>query len=69
MLSRPALLSAFAGSQFSQTPQTPILHADTRVVQIEVAVKDSHGHPVRGLSTKDFVLTDQVKPRNRYLQR
>jgi len=36
-------------------PETvPTLHAQTRVVQIEVAVKDSKGHPVGNLSKKDF---------------
>jgi len=41
-------------------PETvPTLHAQTRVVQIEVAVKDSKGHPVGNLSKKDFIVTDQ----------
>jgi VWFA-related protein len=44
-------------------PQVPTLHAETRVVQIEVVARDSHGHPVGTLSKNDFIVTDQGQPR------
>lgn len=53
--------SAFAAQQ--SAPQVPTLHAETRVVQIEVVARDSHGRPVAGLSKSDFIITDQGKPR------
>jgi VWFA-related protein len=43
--------------------QTPTLHSETRVVQIDVAVRDSHGLPVNGLTKDDFTITDAGKPR------
>jgi len=39
------------------------LHAETRVVQVEVSVRDSHGRPVTGLSRQDFTLGDEGKSR------
>jgi VWFA-related protein len=39
------------------------LHADTRVVQIDVIVTDSHSKPVTDLSKQDFTVTDNGKPR------
>jgi len=39
------------------------LHADTRVVQIDVVVTDSHGKPVTDLSKGDFTVTDDGQPR------
>ena len=39
------------------------LHADTRVVQIDVSVTDSHGKPVTDLAKQDFTVTDEGKPR------
>ena len=40
------------------------LRADTRVVQIDVAVRDSHGKPVDDLTSSDFTVTDNGKPRS-----
>jgi VWFA-related protein len=42
----------------------PTLHAEARMVQIEVAVKDSHGRPVLGLTKKDFTIGDAGKLRS-----
>ena len=42
----------------------PTLHAEARMVQIEVAVKDSQGKPVTGLTKKDFIVTDAGRLRS-----
>ncbi|HEU5022741.1 MAG TPA: VWA domain-containing protein [Bryobacteraceae bacterium] len=55
-----ALLPAIASAL--QEP-VPILRSETRVVQIDVAVRDSRGLPVHGLSKEDFTVTDQGKLR------
>jgi VWFA-related protein len=39
------------------------LRTETRVVQVEVTVTDSHGIPVDGLRREDFTLLDGGKPR------
>src|SRR5271168_3971381 len=39
------------------------LRADTRVVQIDVTVRDSQGTPVEDLTKTDFAVTDNGKPR------
>jgi hypothetical protein len=36
---------------------------ETRAVQIDVAVRDSHGPPVHGLTKDDFTILDDGKPR------
>jgi len=41
----------------------PTLHAETRVVQIEVVVTDPRGKPAAGLKKEDFSLSDDGKPR------
>ncbi|HEY3841186.1 MAG TPA: hypothetical protein VGL72_31660 [Bryobacteraceae bacterium] len=37
---------AFAAPQASDQPPAPTIHAETRVVQIDVVATDSHGKPV-----------------------
>jgi VWFA-related protein len=44
-------------------PPVPTMHADTRVVEIDVIVRDSHGKPVEDLKQSDFTVTDSGKPR------
>ena len=39
----------------------PVFHSDTRLVQINVVVRDKAG-PVAGLTKDDFILTDKGKP-------
>ena len=39
------------------------MHAETRVVQIDVVVTDSDGNPVGNLSKEDFTIKDDGKPR------
>ena len=41
----------------------PNIRTETRAVRIDVAVRDSHGAPVRGLTKDDFTLLDDGKPR------
>jgi len=59
----PLTLVAFADPPATETPAVPVLHAETRVVQIDVVVTDSQGKPVGDLSKKDFTVTDNGKPR------
>jgi VWFA-related protein len=42
----------------------PTLHAEARMVQIEVAVNDPQGRPVTGLTKKDFSVSDAGKVRS-----
>ena len=44
-------------------PSVPTMHAEARVVQIDVVVTDSHGKPVTDLTKQDFAITDEGKPR------
>ena len=43
------------------TPQPATFHAGTRLVQVEVVVRDAHG-PVKDLTRDDFTVLDQGKP-------
>ncbi len=53
------LLPLLAASQ--DAPAT--IRTEIRAVQVDVAVRDSHGAPVRGLTKDDFTLLDNGKPR------
>jgi len=44
-------------------PPVPTMHAEARVVQIDVVVTDSEGNPVGDLSKEDFTIRDEGKPR------
>jgi VWFA-related protein len=61
-IAAPLFLLAFAKAQTSDAP-LPTLHAETRVVQIDVVVVDSNGKPVEGLTKQDFVVSDEGKAR------
>lgn len=39
------------------------LRSDTRVVEVDVQVRDSHGKPVQGLKAEDFTILDNGKKR------
>ncbi len=41
----------------------PTMHAEARVVQIDVVVTDTEGNPVGNLSKEDFAVKDDGKPR------
>lgn len=65
-----ALLAALSvcpsiGEQSQHQPQEPLptMRTQTRVVQIDVVVKDSKGQIVGDLSKEDFTVTDRGKPR------
>jgi VWFA-related protein len=45
-----------------QTDATPVFHAETRLVVVDVVVTDGHGHPVTGLAKSDFTLLENGKP-------
>ena len=47
----------------AQSPAGPTMHAETRVVQIDVVVTDSHHKSVADLLKQDFTVTDNGKPR------
>src|SRR3981189_1638674 len=61
LLGSTAGIVLFAGRSFPQIPST--IRTETRVVQIDVEVRDSHGQPVAGLSKDDFTVTDGGKRR------
>ena len=58
-LALPLLMMAFA----DPPPPVPTMHAEARVVQIDVVVTDSEGRPVGNLSKEDFVVRDDGKLR------
>jgi hypothetical protein len=58
----PLFLVAFADAP-ADDASVPVMHAQARVVQVDVVVTDLSGKPVTGLSKDDFTLTDNNKPR------
>jgi VWFA-related protein len=48
---------------WAQSDSGVILRSDTRVVQIDVTVRDSGGKPVEDLQQRDFTILDNGKPR------
>jgi len=63
MMRLAALAVVAAGAALSQSPdaQTATFHAGTRLVEVEVVVRNKTG-PVTGLNKNDFVVLDQGKP-------
>ncbi len=61
-LAAPLFLLALARPQTVES-SVPTLHAETRVVQIDVVVVDSSGKPVEGLTKQDFTVSDEGKAR------
>lgn len=51
------------GAQGAPPETTPVLRAETRVVQIDVVATDSHHQPIANLTKRDFLLTDNGKAR------
>ncbi|HVY94953.1 MAG TPA: VWA domain-containing protein [Bryobacteraceae bacterium] len=51
------------GAQTAAPEKTPVIHAETRVVQVEVVAIDSSGNPVTGLAKDDFSIRDNGKAR------
>jgi len=58
-----ALIFAVAPHAVAGPQSTPMLHADTRVVEIDVVATDAHGKPVTDLTKTDFTIVDQGKSR------
>ena len=58
-----AVGAIFCAALSAQAPDGPTMHAETRVVQIDVVVTDSHHKPVADLLKQDFTVTDNGKPR------
>jgi Ca-activated chloride channel family protein len=53
---------AAAASFTCAAQETPMFHADTRLVQVYVTVQDHHGRYVDGLGQNDFQISDDGKP-------
>ncbi len=58
------LLSAAGASAWSQSPQSPAntITVATRLIYVDVVVRDSSGHPVPGLTKADFAVKEDGKP-------
>ena len=66
------LLVPFACFSFAQSPTTPpqqaptegvaTLHTGTKLVVVDVVVRDKSGHPIHGLTRDDFLLAEAGKP-------
>lgn len=54
--------AAVAFPQVSPTPKPLTFSADVRMIRLDVSVVDSAGRPARGLTAKDFVVTEDGKP-------
>jgi VWFA-related protein len=44
-------------------PQLAVLHAEARLVEVQIVVRDARGRPVKGLSRDDFEVLDSGKRR------
>jgi VWFA-related protein len=58
------VLGAVCGAELPSMQDALTLRTDTRVVEIDVSVRDSKGKPVEDLNKSDFAITDDGKPRS-----
>ena len=58
-----ASVSLLAGSRQTPTPQTPVFRAGVDIVQLDVSVFDQDHRPITGLTTSDFTVLEDGKPR------
>jgi hypothetical protein len=57
-----SLFSAFGRKKPIQRKSGPaVVQVTTHLVQVNVIVKDDHGHPVPGLAQKDFTIFDPTE--------
>jgi VWFA-related protein len=63
VISAALIGAAHAAPQTADVPPATTLHAEARVVQIDVVVTDSHGKPITDLTKMDFTISDNGKPR------
>jgi VWFA-related protein len=57
--------AAFAQAPDATMPsETTVLHVGTKLVIVDVTVKDRNGHPVHGLKREDFTLTESKQPQS-----
>ncbi|HTV08340.1 MAG TPA: VWA domain-containing protein [Candidatus Aquilonibacter sp.] len=59
--------AAPASPQAGSSPQNPpgpvaTLHTGTKLVVVDVVVRDRNGHPIHGLTRSDFVLSESGRP-------
>src|SRR5579863_4106400 len=45
------------------SPTVPLLKVTTRLVTLQVLARDKQGHPVPGLTAKDFQVSEQILPK------
>ncbi|HVW06203.1 MAG TPA: VWA domain-containing protein [Vicinamibacterales bacterium] len=65
MLSRASLLVVFSACLLAQSQgERPAFKSGVDVVQIDVSVLDGKRRPVRGLTSKDFTVLEDGKPRD-----
>lgn len=57
------MISPLQAQGFMQDESVVKLRAETRVVEIDVSVRDSDGRPVEGLKQPDFTILDNGKAR------
>lgn len=57
-----AVLIALASVALDAQQSPPVFRADVHLIVQSVIVKDKTGQPVRGLTSKDFVVTEDGKP-------
>ena len=65
LASAPLCLAQSSQSSPAETPAqatAETLHAGTQLVIVDVVVEDRNGHAIHGLTSDNFVLTDQKKP-------
>ncbi len=58
----PSAASAAAQAATGKPP-TATVKVSTRLVSLEVVARDRQGHPVPGLTAKDFEVTEQIQPK------
>ncbi len=57
------LLEGQASKPGSTAPTAPVFRVTTRMVTVDVVVKDKHGHTVPDLTAQDFQVFEQVPPK------